>query len=81
MDNHFFSETAALTRRSLRHILRSPDTIITTAVMPIHEHADAYRLDIDGLEVDVKFIEHTWDMDLAAGGTMKHSARRSVRIS
>ncbi|GAB2725238.1 multidrug efflux ABC transporter permease LieB [Nocardioides pakistanensis] len=35
MGNHFFSETAALTRRSLRHILRSPDTIITTAVMPI----------------------------------------------
>lgn len=32
---HFFSETAALTGRSLRHILRSPDTIITTAFMPI----------------------------------------------
>lgn len=28
-------DTAALTGRSLRHILRSPDTIITTAVMPI----------------------------------------------
>ena len=29
------ADTAALTGRSLRHILRSPDTIITTAVMPI----------------------------------------------
>jgi ABC-2 type transport system permease protein len=35
MNTHFFSDTSALTGRSLRHILRSPDTIITTAVMPI----------------------------------------------
>ena len=32
---HFFGDTAVLTGRSLRHILRSPDTIITTAVTPI----------------------------------------------
>ncbi|MBD7996198.1 ABC transporter permease [Arthrobacter sp. Sa2CUA1] len=32
---HFYGNTAVLTRRSLRHILRSPDTIITTAIMPI----------------------------------------------
>jgi ABC-2 type transport system permease protein len=31
----FFGDTAYLTGRSLRHISRSPDTIITTAVMPI----------------------------------------------
>jgi ABC-2 type transport system permease protein len=35
MNRHFLGDTAALTRRSLRHILRSPDTIITTAIMPI----------------------------------------------
>ena len=35
MTNHAFGDTAALLRRSLRHIGRSPDTIITTAVMPI----------------------------------------------
>jgi ABC-2 type transport system permease protein len=35
MNKHFFSDTATLTGRSLRHILRSPDTIITTAVTPI----------------------------------------------
>ena len=29
------SDTAVLTRRSLRHVLRSPDTIITTAITPI----------------------------------------------
>ncbi|MFC7432821.1 MULTISPECIES: ABC transporter permease [unclassified Agrococcus] len=35
MTTHAISDTAALTGRSLRHILRSPDTIVTTAVMPI----------------------------------------------
>ncbi|WP_276204027.1 ABC transporter permease [Microbacterium sediminis] len=32
---HVLGDTAALTGRSMRHILRSPDTIITTAVTPI----------------------------------------------
>jgi len=35
MTTHFFGDTAVLTGRSLRHILRSPDTIITTTIMPI----------------------------------------------
>ena len=35
MNNHFFGDTATLLGRSLRHILRSPDTIITTAITPI----------------------------------------------
>ena len=32
---HFVGDTAVLTGRSLRHIMRSPDTIITTAVTPV----------------------------------------------
>ena len=35
MTTHVFGDTAVLTGRSMRHITRSPDTIITTAVMPI----------------------------------------------
>jgi ABC-2 type transport system permease protein len=35
MTTRFFGDTAILTGRSLRHILRSPDTIITTTIMPI----------------------------------------------
>jgi ABC-2 type transport system permease protein len=35
MTTRFFGDTAVLTGRSLRHITRSPDTIITTAIMPI----------------------------------------------
>lgn len=35
MSNHFFSDTAVLLGRSLRHITRSMDTVITTTIMPI----------------------------------------------
>src|SRR3954447_7994963 len=31
----FLRDTVVLTRRSLRHIVRSPDTIVTTAITPI----------------------------------------------
>jgi ABC-2 type transport system permease protein len=35
MTSHFVGDTTVLLGRSLRHISRSPDTIITTAIMPI----------------------------------------------
>jgi ABC-2 type transport system permease protein len=35
MSTHFFEDTAVLLGRSMRHIFRSVDTIITTAVTPI----------------------------------------------
>ncbi|MET8337529.1 ABC transporter permease [Streptosporangium canum] len=35
MSKHFFGDTATLLGRSLRHITRSVDTIVTTAIMPI----------------------------------------------
>src|SRR6476620_10871795 len=35
MTTHVLADTGVLTGRSLRHIARSPDTIITTAVTPI----------------------------------------------
>ncbi|GAA3574496.1 multidrug efflux ABC transporter permease LieB [Nonomuraea rosea] len=35
MTKHFFGDTTVLLGRSLRHITRSVDTIVTTAIMPI----------------------------------------------
>ena len=35
MNKYFFSDSAVLLGRSLRHVTRSLDTIITTAIMPI----------------------------------------------
>src|SRR5262247_3172901 len=35
MTTHFFGDAAALTGRSMKHVTRSVDTIITTAIVPI----------------------------------------------
>ena len=35
MTTHVLGDTTVLLGRSLRHVVRSPDTIITTALMPI----------------------------------------------
>ena len=35
MRGHLVSDTSTMLGRCLRHILRSPDTILTTAVTPI----------------------------------------------
>src|SRR6202167_1903519 len=35
MATHFLGDTAVLTGRTMRHVTRSPDTIITTAIMPV----------------------------------------------
>jgi len=35
MNPHFFSNTRVMFGRTMRHITRSPDTIITTTIMPI----------------------------------------------
>ena len=35
MSTRFLADTAVLTGRSLRHVTRSPDTIVTTTIMPI----------------------------------------------
>jgi ABC-2 type transport system permease protein len=35
MTTYFFGDTAVLTERTLRHITRSPDTIITVAIIPM----------------------------------------------
>src|SRR6266567_1265681 len=49
MTKHFFGDTAVLLGRSLRHITRSLDTIITTAIMPIASGISytAFRLFLD----------------------------------
>ncbi len=35
MAAHFFGDTAVLTGRTMRHVTRSPDTIITTVITPV----------------------------------------------
>ncbi|MBR8745571.1 ABC transporter permease, partial [Nocardiopsis sp. MG754419] len=35
MTAYFFGDTAVLTKRTLRHVTRSIDTIITTVITPV----------------------------------------------
>lgn len=51
-----------------------------TAIMPQHSHADVLRLEYSKLGIGAKFSETGWEMDLKAGGRMKHQIRRMVNI-
>ncbi|MCE7081168.1 hypothetical protein [Streptomyces sp. ST2-7A] len=53
----------------------------TTAPMPIHSHDDVVRVRRDELALDGKFSSHTWDLELRAGGQMRHRARRVVSLT
>lgn len=53
---------------------------ISTAIMPHHEDADLVELEYPDLVSRSRFVEHTWEMDLRAGGEMKHRLRRVVSI-
>lgn len=57
MTTHLLHDTTVLLERSLRHILRSPDTIITTAVTPItmlllFVYVFGGSIEVDGAYVD-----------------------------
>lgn len=52
----------------------------TTAIMPIHSGNDVYRIALSDMAMDAKYAETSWTMPLAAGATMRHSARRVVTV-
>lgn len=51
------------------------DISFSTGVMPMHGYGDVYQFEHERLGVNEIFKEVEWDMDLAAGGTMNHTAR------
>lgn len=51
-----------------------------TALMPIHSDSDVYTLEFTALGLSAKYSEHSWSMDLMAGGKHKHQIRRVVSI-
>lgn len=52
----------------------------TTGMMPVHAGDDVYRINYGNLAINAKFSEQTWGMELKAGATMKHRARRVVSV-
>lgn len=54
--------------------------IFDTAIMPHHTYMDCLYCEHDKLGVSNKYIETSWEIELAAGGKMRHSARRVINI-
>lgn len=54
--------------------------VFDTAIMPHHTYMDCLYCEHTDLGVANKYIETSWEMELKAGGRMKHSARRVIQI-
>lgn len=51
-----------------------------TLNMPNHEYADCIYIDNREINVNGKFIETAWEMDLSVGGRMRHTCRKAVMV-
>lgn len=51
-----------------------------TAIMPMHEYSDSLSISYKNLEINDTYSETAWEIDLKAGGKMKHEARKVVDI-
>lgn len=51
-----------------------------TALMPIHGTNDVYQIKYDPLAINAKYAETSWTIELLAGATMHHEARRIVSV-
>lgn len=54
--------------------------IFETAIMPHHSYMDSLFCEHTDLGIANKYIETSWEMDLKAGGKMRHSARRVIQL-
>jgi hypothetical protein len=54
------------------------DVEFTTGLMPFHGNAEVFTLDTG--KGPIRYREHTWSLDLVAGGKMRHRFRRVVLI-
>ncbi|AVO23032.1 hypothetical protein [Bacillus phage Anath] len=75
------AELDAYTERLLQETTMAYSKIkFETALMPFHEYQDCIRVRYSELEIDDRFIETGWKMQLKVGGTMEHEARKVVNI-
>ncbi|WP_027628111.1 hypothetical protein [Ruminiclostridium cellobioparum] len=51
-----------------------------TALMPHHSYMDTLFVENKNLEISSKFTETSWEIELQAGGKMKHNVRRVINI-
>lgn len=51
-----------------------------SANMPMHEHMDTYSLTYSRLGISDRYTETSWEMQLKAGATMRHTCRKAVSV-
>jgi hypothetical protein len=51
-----------------------------TAMMPLHDGNDVYRIEYPQLAVNARYVEQSWSLDFQAGAKMRHRARRVVTV-
>ena len=54
--------------------------IIETLNMPNHEYNDCIYINNSEIDVNGKYIETAWDMDLRTGGKMRHILKKAVSL-
>jgi len=75
MNTHFFSDTSVMLGRTLRHVTRSLDTIITTTLMPIWQCDTRQRCGATAYHTDSGegFVEWRLGQDTVAGNRSSRS--------
>ena len=56
------------------------DLDFETAAMPNHESLDCLYIINKDLEIQGKYIELSWHLDMSVGGRMQHICRRAISI-
>lgn len=51
-----------------------------TRLMPFHSYANVLQFRYEGLNINDKYLELSWEMDLKVGGRMKHELRQVVNL-
>lgn len=51
-----------------------------TSIMPIHSYLDTLKIKYDNLNVNDKFQETSWTLDMSIGGEMVHECRKVVNV-
>ena len=70
-----------LTRRAAIAASQHTETLqFTTVNMPGHGYKTCLQFRCEDMDIDAKFIETAWDMELIPGGQMQHTCVKAVTI-
>lgn len=59
---------------------RAEELIFETVNMPGHGFKNCLQVRCEDMDIEGKYIEYAWSMDLSAGGRMKHQCYKAVTI-